>query len=103
MSLGHGFFTAGFDPGIHAPDALTQWPLEWLQGFCLRFDLEDYSLGHRRRSGSVRDIGAGLARVGAASGAVWFRRREERFGREPSDQIDGSWEQQQARNSARWR
>ena len=100
MSLGHGFFPAGFDAEITLGDALTQGPLEWLQGFCLRFDLEDYNLGTGVGSAEVRDIGARLARVVATSGAEWFRRREERFGREASDQIDGSWEQQQARIAA---
>jgi hypothetical protein len=101
MSHGHGFFPAGVDPeSTLISDALTQGPLEWLQGFCLRFDLEDYTLGTGVGPAAVRGIGARLARVVAASGAEWFRGREERFGRESSEQIDGSWEQQQARISA---
>lgn len=97
MPLEHGFFPAGFDAEFRLPDPLTQWPLEWLQGFSLRFNLANYTLGSDPDSAAVREIGARLASIGSASVAVWFRQREARYGRGSSEQVDGSWEQQQAR------
>ncbi len=97
MALEHAFFPVGFDAELRLPDALTQWPLEWLQGFYLRFELGDYTLGSDPDTATVREIGKRLAWIGTATEAVWFRQREERYGRESSEKIDGSWEQQQAR------
>jgi hypothetical protein len=97
MSLSHGFFDAGFDPEFSLSDALTQWPLEWLQAFCLRIDIADYESTGPVNPTIARDIEVGLLRVGSSSVAERFRRRQERYGRGPSEQIDGSWEQEQAR------
>jgi len=98
MSVGH-MYPAGFDPESSLPDPLTQWPLEWLQGFCLRFDLSDYRLGAEFDPVVAREIVGRLMGIGATSVAERYRRREERFGRAPSGQVDGSWEQEQARTA----
>lgn len=97
--MSHAFFDAGYDPELSHPDPLTQWPLEWLQGFCLRFPLGDFRLGPPVDDATAREVEDRLRSVGATSVGERWQRRRDRYGWEPSKQVDGSWEQEQARSA----
>ncbi len=97
MSIHHLFHPAGFDHELALPDPLIQFHLEWLQAFCLRFSLAEYDPAVPLDPAIAAEISERLKRIPALSTAVQFRRREEKFGRDPSGQTAGSWEQELVR------
>lgn len=97
MSIHHLFHPAGFDHERALPDPLIQFHLEWLQAFCLRFPLAEYESAMPLDPAIATEISERLKRITALSMGVQFRCREDKYGRGPSGQTDGSWEQDLAR------
>lgn len=97
MTVGHLFHPAGFDAERDLADPLIQFHLEWLQAFCLRFPLAEYRPSVPLDPKLAWEISDRLRQLPELSIGVLYRQHEQKFGRAPSGQIEGSWEQELAR------